>query len=91
MTRGSQFLVGLLTALLLTASISASLFFQSHAGTAFDNAFWPILDIAAGAGVVLLALRRTRVFAAGVLCGAVASLVLQVGALMIMFFAGGGS
>ena len=91
MTRGSQFLLGLMTALLLTATISASLFFESHAGTAFDNAFWPILAIAAGTGVLLLALRRTRIFAAGVPCGAVASLVLQVGALMSIFFAGGGS
>ncbi|GAA2146458.1 hypothetical protein GCM10009844_22540 [Nocardioides koreensis] len=90
-TRGAQFLVGFLMALLLTLAISTSLFFGSHAGSAFDDAFWPILGVAAGCGVVLLMLRRTRVCAAGVLCGAVASLVLQVGSLMILFFAGGGS
>ncbi len=72
-------------------AVSASLFFGSHAGSAFDDAFWPILGVTAGCGVLLLTLRQTRVCAVGVLCDAVASLVVQVGALMMMFFAGRGS
>ncbi|WP_140403883.1 MULTISPECIES: hypothetical protein [unclassified Nocardioides] len=75
MTRGRQFFTGLLVALVLTVAISAGLFFGSHAGEAFDDAFWPILGVTAALGVV---------------CGAGASFLVQVGALMAMFFAGGG-
>jgi hypothetical protein len=86
-----QFFAGLLAALGLTVAISASLFAASHAGRAFDDAFWPILWIAAGTGVLLLPVRRTRVFGVGVLCGAAASFVVQAGALMSLFIVGGGS
>lgn len=90
-TRGRQFFTGLLVALVLTVAISAGLFFGSHAGEAFDDAFWPILGVTAAIGVVLLPVRRTRSVGAGVVVGAGASFLVQVGALMAMFFAGGGS
>ena len=91
MRRGGHFVTGFLAALGLTLAISADLFFESHAGEAFDNAFWPILWIAAGIGVVLLVVRRTRFLGVGIMCGAGASLIVQFGALMTMFFVGGGS
>ncbi|MBA8802763.1 hypothetical protein FB382_001054 [Nocardioides ginsengisegetis] len=91
MTRGGQLLTGLVAAWLLTSAISASFFFGSHAGSAFDRAFWPILATAGGAGVVLLPWRRTRPGGVGVIAGTVASLVFQIGAFTVMFFAGGGS
>jgi hypothetical protein len=40
---------------------------------------------------MLLVLRRTRFVGLGIVCGAGASFVVQVGALMTMFFVGGGS
>lgn len=78
-------------ALGLTLASSAGLVFGSHADEAFDNAFWPILWIAAGTGVVLLAVRQTRFLGVGVVCRAGASFLVQVGALMTMFFLGGSS
>jgi hypothetical protein len=91
MSRGEQFVTGFLGALGLSLAISVSLFFGAHAGSAFDDAFWPILWTVAATGVVLLIVRRTRSLGVGVLCGTGASFVVQVGALMTMFIVGGGS
>lgn len=91
MTRKAQFGTGLLGTLIVTVALSAALFFVSHASQPFDNAFFPILGSAAGVGVVLLPVGRTRLFGLGVVCGAGASLVLQSAALISMLFVYGGS
>ena len=91
MTPAGQFSTGLVVALSLTLATSAALFFGSHAGEAFDSAFWPTIGMAAGIGVVLLAVRRTLSMGVGVVCGACASCSLQVAALLTMFVVGGGS
>ena len=73
---GATFLRGYALAFFVTAGLSITLFLGSHAGSAFDRAFFPILGVGVVVGIILAVGRSTRPLGWGIAAGTVSSLVV---------------
>jgi hypothetical protein len=88
---GVAFRRGYPLAFVVTAGLSIALFLGSHAGTAFDRAFFPILGVGVGVGIILAIVRATRPMGWGIVAGTVSSLVVLASLTSILLVLGVGT